>query len=145
MKVGYLSLDLHGCFREKLSWLCWNSKEGFMRDYCNKGSETELDNEYSKDSWAFIAKGWREGNNGWKITKRTDISKVGGFSLKWLSRILAKSRSRSRPILEEGSEKNTKFQLKESLSIVLNVPLSKVKVVEKLNMNDKYSEKTLIL
>lgn len=49
------------------------------------------------------------GVRGWKITNRSLISYQGveGFSINWLSRILAKiglSRPRLRPSREEGSE-----------------------------------------
>lgn len=63
-----------------------------------------------KDGWGFTASGWGEKVHGWKITKRSLISyhRWRGVSIKWLSRILAKTgfiRPRLRPSREEGSER----------------------------------------
>lgn len=73
-------------------------KADFIQCYHDIGKRvqerTELNSEYSKDSWGFIASKQSEGARRWKITKRRFLG-VGGFLLNWPNRILAKSRLRT--------------------------------------------------
>lgn len=67
-------LDLGKVWRETSPNIHLKWQDRFYLSYCSQGKRfqcrSQLNSEYSKDSWGFIASGQSEGVSGWKITKR---------------------------------------------------------------------------